>query len=78
MGFSFERGTTEICLSAKFPIKKSSADGVIAEAWFSTTDRNGSSYTVLWLKSKDGDLVAVPHGKAMELLKKLIRRGKNP
>ncbi len=59
--------------ATKFPVKKTSADGVIAEAWFDDTEGH-----ILWLRSKDGDLVAVPSGKAMELLKKLIRRGRNP
>ena len=59
--------------TTKFPIKKTSADGVIAEAWFDDTEGH-----ILWLRSQDGDLVAVPSGKAMELLKKLMRRGRNP
>ena len=59
--------------ATKFPVKKTSADGVIAEAWFDDTEGH-----ILWLRSKDGDLVAVPSGKAMELLKKLMRRGRNP
>ncbi len=59
--------------ATKFPVKKTSANGVIKEAWFDDTDGH-----ILWIRSKDGDLVAVPSGKAMELLKKLIRRGRNP
>lgn len=59
--------------ATKFPVKKTSTDGVIAEAWFDDTEGH-----ILWLRSKDGDLVAVPSGKAMELLKKLMRRGRNP
>ncbi len=59
--------------ATKFPIKKASADGVIKAAWFDDVDGH-----TLWLQSNDGDLIAVPSGKAMELLKKLIRRGRNP
>ena len=59
--------------TTKFPIKKTSSDSVVKAAWFDDVDGR-----TLWLQSNDGDLVAVPSGKAMELLKKLMRRGPNP
>lgn len=59
--------------TTKFPVKKASADSVIETAWFDDTQGH-----ILWLRSKDGDLVCVLSGKSMELLKKLIRRGRNP
>lgn len=59
--------------ATKFPVKKTSADSVVKAAWFDDVDGH-----TLWLQSNDGDLIAVPRGKAMELLKKLIRRGRNP
>ncbi len=68
-----ENVVAEHVKATKFPVKKTSAGGVIAEAWFDDIEGH-----ILWLRSKDGDLVAVPSGKAMELLKKLMRRGRNP
>lgn len=52
------------------------ADCVLKEAWFDTMPR--AEGPVLFLKAKDGDMVCVPPGKSMEILKKLIRRGRNP
>jgi hypothetical protein len=53
---------------------KAQTDSVITEAWFDTAYPQTPS---LWLRSKDGDLVCVPFNR-LGLLKKLLRRGRNP
>jgi hypothetical protein len=53
---------------------KTDADSVITEAWFDTINPQEPS---LWLRSKDGDLVCVPQNR-LGILKKLLRRGRNP
>lgn len=57
--------------STKFPAAR--APSVIAEAWY---DDTGKRFPAMWIKSKDGDLVCIPHER-MQTLVKLIRRGRN-
>ena len=56
----------------KFPPART--DSVVVEAWF---DELHGQQPTLWLESKDGGQVCVPHDR-METLKRLIRRGRNP
>ena len=53
---------------------KAQSSSVIAEAWFDTVTPQTPN---LFLRSKDGDLVCVPFDR-LGLLKKLLRRGRNP
>ena len=49
-------------------------DAVIVEAWFDEVPNQSAS---LWLEANDGARVCVPADR-MEMLKRLIRRGRNP
>lgn len=54
---------------------KTNSDSVVAEAWFDTVP---GRMPYLWLRAKDGDLVCVPAPNHLGILKKLLRRGRNP